>query len=119
MSVRDGHISLTVSQTDLRVGMWLAHGTKSCILDFEDFSLRFSKEDYLRRPSSRGGVSFHCCISLSDRPTPGQLPTRTSEKYILPTGTALVQVNCKFPCSTCSSSTAKSQIIILFCFCNN
>ena len=79
VSVCDGHISLTVSQTDLRFGMWLAHGTKLCILDFQDFSLRFSKDDYLRRPSSRGSVLFPrgpllgglCPISLCDRPTPG------------------------------------------------
>ena len=58
MFVRDRHISLTVSQTDLRFRMWLAHGTKLCILDFEDFCLRFSKDDYLRRPSSRGSVLF-------------------------------------------------------------
>ena len=56
--VCDGHISLTVNQTDLRFRMWLAHGTKLCILDFEDFSLRFSKDDYLRRPSSHGSVLF-------------------------------------------------------------
>ena len=58
LSVYDGHISLTVSQTDLRFRMWLAHGTKLCILDFEDFCLRFSKDDYLRRPSNRGSVLF-------------------------------------------------------------
>ena len=44
-----------VSQTDLRLWMCLAHGTKLCILDF---CLRFSKDDYLRRLSSRGGVLF-------------------------------------------------------------
>ena len=52
----DGHISLTVSQTDLRFGMWLEHGTTLFILDFEYFSLCFSKDYYLRRPSSRGSV---------------------------------------------------------------
>ena len=79
VSVCDGHISQTVSQTNLRFWMWLAHGSKLCILDFEDFSLRFSKDDYLRRLSSHGSVLFLkgpllrglCHISLCDRPTPG------------------------------------------------
>ena len=58
LCVCDGHISLTVSQTDLRFWMWLAHGTKLCSLDFQDFSLCFSKDNDLRRPSSRGSVLF-------------------------------------------------------------
>ena len=56
--VCDGYISLTVSQTDLRFGMCLTHGTKLCILDFEDFCLCISKVNYLRRPWRRGGVLF-------------------------------------------------------------
>ena len=31
---------------------------KVCILDFEDFCLCFSEDNYLRRPSSRGSVLF-------------------------------------------------------------
>ena len=58
VSVCDGYISLTVSQTDLKFWMWLAHGTKLCILDFEDFCLRFSKDYYLHWPSSRGSLLF-------------------------------------------------------------
>ena len=77
--VCDGHISLTVSQTDLGFRMWLAHGTKLCILDFEKICLRFSKDDYLTRPSSRGSVLFPMGPllegllprSLCDRLTPG------------------------------------------------
>ena len=38
---------LADSQTDLSVGICFAHGTKLYILDFQDFSLCFSKDDYL------------------------------------------------------------------------
>ena len=48
-------------------------------LDFQDFCLRFSKENYLCRPLSRDSASFPrgpllgglLPISLCDRPTPG------------------------------------------------
>ena len=51
--------SLTHSQTETQcVCVCLAHGTKLCILDVEDFCLRFSKDDSFRRPSSCGGVLF-------------------------------------------------------------
>ena len=95
MSVCDRHISLTVSQTDPRFQIWFAHGTKLCILDFQDFCLRFSKDDYLHRPSSRSSVLFPrgplvgvlCPISMCDKPTPGTAYADKSEKCILPTGT--------------------------------